>query len=430
MDPLTDGPISVTDNPKKGLEENDSLEDTSDKTSNGESNSTPQVTEGHSAVVAAHYNALEEKGLTERNKSRIVHLRNFNNWIKSMLINEYMDSIKRNKSVGSPVRVLDMCCGKGGDLLKWRNTGITHLICADIAATSVDQCRARYDDMRNRRDNRYSNGFSAEFIVADCTKERLREQYKDVSLQLDLVSCQFSFHYSFESLPQAECMLRNASECLRPGGYFIGTMPDANDIVTRYRTAGSASFGNSVYQIEFEKTDEPFPLFGAKYGFTLYEVVNCPEFLVHFPTFERLARKYGLELVSKSRFEDYFKQSKDRGRNLLGKMQALETYPPNEGETLAGGEDEYKHAKEFIEKNNADRVGTLSQSEWEATSLYMVFAFKKLKAISMDDTGRPIYETKDQSLNTKEPVEAVKRQNEEEGSSKEHCQKRMKSDTT
>lgn len=45
-----------------------------------------QVTEGHSAVVAAHYNALEEKGLTERNKSRIVHLRNFNNWIKSMLI--------------------------------------------------------------------------------------------------------------------------------------------------------------------------------------------------------------------------------------------------------------------------------------------------------------------------------------------------------
>lgn len=115
---------------------------------------------------------------------------------------------------------------------------------------------------------------------------RLREQYKDASLELDLVSCQFSFHYCFESLPQAECMLRNAAECLRPGGYFIGTIPDANIIVSRKRAHNSVSFGNSVYKIEFEK-DEPFPFFGAKYGFSLVDVVNCPEFLVHFPTLER-----------------------------------------------------------------------------------------------------------------------------------------------
>jgi mRNA (guanine-N7-)-methyltransferase len=50
-------------------------------------------------------------------------------------------------------------------------------------------------------------------------------------MELDLVSCQFSFHYCFESLPQAENMVRNAAECLRPGGYFIGTIPDAYEIV-------------------------------------------------------------------------------------------------------------------------------------------------------------------------------------------------------
>lgn len=60
---------------------------------------------------------------------------------------------------------------------------------------------------------------------------RLREKFMDPSMQLDFVSCQFSFHYSFESLPQAECMLRNASESLKPGGYFIGTIPDAYDLV-------------------------------------------------------------------------------------------------------------------------------------------------------------------------------------------------------
>lgn len=30
-------------------------------------------------------------------------------------------------------------------------------------------------------------------------------------------------------------------------------------------------------------TEEPFPIFGAKYNFHLEGVVDCPEFLVYFP---------------------------------------------------------------------------------------------------------------------------------------------------
>jgi hypothetical protein len=41
-----------------------------------------------SNVRDAHgfYNSTEERGLSRRNESIIVHLRNFNNWIKSTLI--------------------------------------------------------------------------------------------------------------------------------------------------------------------------------------------------------------------------------------------------------------------------------------------------------------------------------------------------------
>lgn len=39
-------------------------------------------------IVAEHYNKIEEKGLEERKQSRIFHMRNFNNWIKSMLISK------------------------------------------------------------------------------------------------------------------------------------------------------------------------------------------------------------------------------------------------------------------------------------------------------------------------------------------------------
>ena len=107
-------------------------------------------------------------------------------------------------------------------------------------------------------------------------KQRAREFYKNPEQEFDLVSCQFAFHYCFESLPQADCMLRNASESLRKGGFFIGTTPDAFDIMARLQAGETGnSFGNSVFSVSFKDEDlkQPQPLFGAEYNFHLTEVV-------------------------------------------------------------------------------------------------------------------------------------------------------------
>ncbi|XP_018574132.1 mRNA cap guanine-N7 methyltransferase isoform X2 [Anoplophora glabripennis] len=331
-----------------------------------------KTADGYAEVVATHYNLLEEKGLDERSKSRIVYLRNFHNWIKSMLINEYLTKIKDKKKHNAPIRIHDMCCGKGGDLLKWRKGGITHLICSDIASVSLEQCKARYNDMKNRgnRDRGSGNIYSIEYILGDCTKMRLREKFSDPSMKLDLVSCQFAFHYSFESLPQAECMLRNASECLQPGGYFIGTIPDAYDLIARAKRYETNTYGNNVYQVALDFDLNKPELFGAKCDFHLDGVVDCPEFLVHFPTFIKLAKKYGLKLINKEKFYEFFERMKLEGRQLLNNMAGLETYPPNATSSLVGTDsNDYTHASEFIKKEGKDnlQVGTLSKSEWEAS---------------------------------------------------------------
>lgn len=44
-----------------------------------------------SADVAQHYNAVPNKGKQERTQSRIYHLRNSNNWVKSMLICKFIE---------------------------------------------------------------------------------------------------------------------------------------------------------------------------------------------------------------------------------------------------------------------------------------------------------------------------------------------------
>ncbi|KAJ8407042.1 hypothetical protein AAFF_G00293180 [Aldrovandia affinis] len=333
--------------------------------------------EGHSQKVASHYNTLQEVGLAARSQSRIFYMRNFNNWLKSVLIGEILDKVRQRRG---DMCVLDLGCGKGGDLLKWRKGHIDRLVCADIAAVSVEQCQQRYSDMRRKcRPN--ERIFSAEFIIADCTKEILSEKLKDPEMTFDICSCQFVYHYSFETREQADMMLKNACEKLRPGGFFIGTTPDAFELVKRLEASESNSFGNEVYSVTFQKKQD-YPLFGCQYDFNLEGVVNVPEFLVYFPLFEEMAKKYNMRLVFKKTFYEFFEEKiqNEQHKFLMKKMQALEQYPADDRNKLASScPEEYEHVKRRTECADFEvPLGTLSKSEWEATSIYLVFAFEKM----------------------------------------------------
>ncbi|XP_055478710.1 mRNA cap guanine-N7 methyltransferase isoform X2 [Psammomys obesus] len=335
-----------------------------------------RLEEGHSSTVAAHYNELQEVGLEKRSQSRIFYLRNFNNWIKSILIGEFLEKVRQRKS--RDITVLDLGCGKGGDLLKWRKGRIGRLVCADIADVSMKQCQQRYEDMKCRRDS--ENIFSAEFITADCSKELLVEKFHDPEMYFDICSCQFACHYSFESLEQADMMLRNACGRLSPGGYFIGTTPNSFELIRRLEASETESFGNEIYTVKFQKKGN-YPLFGCKYDFNLEGVVDVPEFLVYFPLLTEMAKKYNMKLIYKKTFLEFYEEKIKNGENkmLLKRMQALETYPANENCKLASEKvGDYVHAAEYM-KNSQVRLplGTLSKSEWEATSIYLVFAFEK-----------------------------------------------------
>ncbi|CAJ1084287.1 mRNA cap guanine-N7 methyltransferase [Xyrichtys novacula] len=339
---------------------------------------TKRLVTDHGVKVASHYNSLQEVGLAARSRSRIFFMRNFNNWLKSVLIGEILEQVR---GAGSrQVSVLDLGCGKGGDLLKWRRGGISHLVCADLAEVSVEQCQSRYNDMK-RRSHFNEKLFSAQFITADCSKEVLSEKFDDSELMFDICSCQFVYHYSFESEQKADMMLRNACERLKPGGFFIGTTPDAFELVKRLEASDSTSFGNEVFKVSFQSKGS-YPLFGCQYHFSLEDVVNVPEFLVYFPLFEHMAKRHNMLLVSKQRFSEFFKEKvkDEQHRSLMMKMMALEPFTAEvRGQPASDSRGEYSHAEEHCSRGSIKLpLGTLSQSEWEATSIYLVFVFQKM----------------------------------------------------
>ena len=92
---------------------------------------------------------------------------------------------------------------------------------------------------------------------------RLRDVYKNPAMRFNITSCQFSLHYCFESAPQAEMMLQNLCENLRPGGFFIGTTVDSNELVWEIQIKCNVYYNRSsscyyVYYAWLVKRRAPF----------------------------------------------------------------------------------------------------------------------------------------------------------------------------
>ncbi|KAH7288300.1 hypothetical protein KP509_31G021200 [Ceratopteris richardii] len=305
-----------------------------------------QVTESSQQFIAEHYSNRSNQTIEEREASPIIHLKKLNNWIKSVLIQSYT---KKNDSV------IDIGCGKGGDLIKWDKARIGYYVGIDIAKGSIEDARMRYNGDASHKRRVFS--FPARLICADCFTVHLDEVLQDEA-PFDVCSCQFAMHYSWANEEKARIALQNVAAVLKPGGYFIGTMPDANVIVRKLRETDGLEFGNSCYNILFddyyyEKKFLPSDPFGIEYMFHLEDAVSCPEWLVHFPTFQALADEYGLELVYKKNFHEFVHEHIKNPvfAELMKVLGAL-------GDGMS--------------------KDTISADEWDAAYIYMAFVFKKI----------------------------------------------------
>ncbi|XP_035848892.1 mRNA cap guanine-N7 methyltransferase-like [Sander lucioperca] len=95
-----------------------------------------------------------------------------------------------------------------------------------------------------------------------------------------------------------------------------------------------------------------------------------------------MAKRYNMRLVVKQRFSEFFEEKvkKEHHRSLMMKMMALEPFPGEDsGRQATDSRAEYSHAKEHSGRAGVKLpLGTLSRSEWEAASIYLVFVFQKM----------------------------------------------------
>ena len=144
-----------------------------------------------------------------------------------------------------PLLILDIGCGKGGDLGKWQLAPqpVELYVGLDPADTSIRQASERYQQMRRGR----KPIFEARFVTKDCFGEWIgevpivAEVGIDSSLgtgtisrfnggRFDVVTMMFSMHYAFESEEKVKMMLRNVAGSLKKGGRYIGVAPNSDSL--------------------------------------------------------------------------------------------------------------------------------------------------------------------------------------------------------
>ena len=148
--------------------------------------------------------------------------------------------------------------------------------------------------------------------------------------KFDLVTCNFSLHYHFQSEERVRTFLVNVVTRLCDGGYFIGTIIDDNVIVKRLRNRKYS--GNTYINEKFK--------FGNEFYF-------CQFYQKRFKEFVKLCKEYDLYLVEKKNFVDFYQENIKQYDKLFYKM---------------------------VNMNSS----SISQ-QWEIVQLYRIFAFRKGK---------------------------------------------------
>jgi hypothetical protein len=259
------------------------------------------------------------KGKTEIKKNNSVYegetemnnMRKFHNWIKQDLLERHA----KNQN-----NLLDLACGKGGDIHKWINANINKVLAVDINKNYLQEA-----EKRKTKVLKYNN-IDIDFIQRDMRKDTV-----NASELFDVINCQFAIHYFFESDKTVNNFFNNVSKNLKENGVFIGTVFDGLRVF------------NSLVDGDLERKVDNETVFKLKKGYTteVFEDIKpygdeigvfiggdtilsddkddgTPEYIVNYNHLINIAKRYDLEVIESDLFQNIYRDwmIENRGHSL------------------------------------------------------------------------------------------------------------------
>jgi hypothetical protein len=233
-------------------------------------------------TLADYYNNTIMSGGGEvyyqKKSDLIINLRKFHSWVKSILIENYC----RDK-----VNVLDIGCGRGGDIYKWAKAKVENYIGVDSDYNGLfggyDSATSRYRNIYKKQAPQFDNtNMHFGLLDARCAitvdkqldifgstlQEKNRNLIERIAeTRFDIISYQFSIHYLFENKTSVNNLINLHKNNLKIGGYTICTLIDPTKLLELFNN-NEDTF--SSYYVD-ESNGEKILLFKIKKYHKKYE---------------------------------------------------------------------------------------------------------------------------------------------------------------
>jgi SAM-dependent methyltransferase len=171
-------------------------------------------------------------------------MRQYANWVKSILIYTYCAPAMVNKE-GKIVRknVLDIGCGRGGDILKFYHARVRELVGVDPSYddiySSFDSAVRRYKDQKSKFPDfpnmKFLQADAGVPFNADAQKAKInnysQESYDSINNIIkkdyfDVINSSFAIHYLFKDKTSVTNLIENFKNHLKKDGYILLTLFD------------------------------------------------------------------------------------------------------------------------------------------------------------------------------------------------------------
>lgn len=177
--------------------------------------------------------------------------RDFHNWVKSIMIYSYCAQGQENKDGKMKKKsVLDIGCGKGGDIMKMYHARISEYIGIDVDYEglfgSLDSSTVRYQ----KNVKKFPDFTRMTFIQADSRVPyvsslqekqitnmnpdniKLIDKVFNKDKKFDIINYQFSIHYLFDDISSVNNTINTVKQYLKTDGYILCTLFDPKQVMT------------------------------------------------------------------------------------------------------------------------------------------------------------------------------------------------------
>jgi SAM-dependent methyltransferase len=178
-------------------------------------------------------------------------MRQFHNWIKSIILYTYCEPTKYKRDGKIKKNdILDIGCGRGGDLLKFYHVRAGYVVgidpdyegiysATDSALTRYKENRRKFPDFPRMDFLQADGGVPFVGKLQEAKLGNMRKDNKDgidkiftKDRKFDIINSQFAIHYLFDSDNSLNNLVDNINNYLKTGGYLIFTLFD-KDLVNK-----------------------------------------------------------------------------------------------------------------------------------------------------------------------------------------------------